>query len=196
MSVQRSIAQRNNNNSQIIPEYVEILPNTNSSGAALYTLSLPDVQHTKGIFYVDMGGRDTSGNLLNLDGEFYPLTNSSGSFINSSGVINIVTFGIDVPEPASYRPGLEFTIFFKNIPYGRLDTPLLTIGLVSLGSMAPIPYIVSPPFPTAIGDVHASVTLKSDGTNYSVVSSGPAGWMGVPALSLILAAYGGTAGPL
>jgi hypothetical protein len=54
----------------------------------------------------------------------------------------------------------------------------------------PIPYIVSPPFPSVLAEnINPSITFKSDGTTFNVVASGPAGWMGVPALSVILAAY-------
>jgi hypothetical protein len=185
MSAQRSIAQRNNNNSQIIPESLGLMPDSPSfSDTAVYKLTLPTVQHTQGIFYVDLSGRDSSGNLLNVDGLF------TSVFNNSSNSIHIITFMIDVPEPAAYRPGFEFTIFFKNIPFDRLEggLNLLTIGLVN-PTLPPLPYILCPPFPTTVSNVSSSVTLKSDGEKYNVVSSGPAGWMGAAALSVILGSY-------
>ena len=181
MSVQRAYAQRNGNNNQIIPVYAGMLPNTFINNCAVYTLNLPTVQNVKGIYYVDLSGVDLSGNLLDVAGTFQSLDLSSNS-------INIIAFAINVPAPASYYPGLEFTIFFKNIPFDRLINQILTIGIVSF-SGAPIPYIVCPPVPAAIAPVSPSITLKSDGSDYNVVSSGPAGWMGAPALGVILNAY-------
>jgi hypothetical protein len=194
-SVKRGYAQRNhnvthNNLTQLVPQFVDILPETDISGASLYDLTIPNVQFTNSVYYVDLSGVDLSGNLLNVDGKFYPFFPSG----NTNTPINIITFTVTIPVPASHYPGLEFTIFFKNIPFNRIEgIPLLTIGIIEQSYEGPpIPYIVSPPFPSAVGqNVFPSITMKSDGTNYNVVSSGPAGWMGVPALSVVLAAYNG-----
>lgn len=188
-SVQRTFMQRNNNISQIIPTFVDILPNIDSSGStALYNLNINNLQFKNGIYYVDMSDVDSSGNLLNVDGVFYPLVPEG----NTLTPINIITFALNFQVSASNYPGLEITIFFKNIPIDRLtNAPFLTIGINSIiDNQIPIPYIVSPPFPNLVGPgISPSITLKSDGTNFNVVSSGPAGWLGVPALSVILAAY-------
>jgi len=184
MSSLRSFAQRNNNVSKLTPKYAGILPNiTDLSGCAVYALTLPNVQSVGGIFYVDLSGNDASGNLLNLGGQIY-------SPINSAYVYN-VNFVLDIPTPASFYPGLEFTIFFKNIPFNRLDgPPLLSIGLMPQTG-APIPYILSPPFPSTLGpNINPSITLKSDSTNFNVSSSGPAGWLGLPVLIAIISYYG------
>jgi hypothetical protein len=192
-SVQRAYAQRNNNVTQIVPEFVEILPvfdlsGADLSGAALYNLNIPNVQYTQGVYCVDMSARDSSGNLLNVDGLFYPFF-PTGTDLQP---ISIINFYINIGASASAYPGLELTIYFKNLPLDRLEgSPFLTIGIMASNNEGPpIPYIVSPPFPPLFGTTaSSSITLKSDGTNFNVISSGPAGWMGVPALSVILAAY-------
>ena len=189
-SVARKYFQRNTNLIQIIPEPTEGLPDggppgLDLSGVALYVLNLPTVQSSGGIFYVDLSGVDTSDELLNVSGE-----------ILTTGInANMITFGINVAIDPSYVPGMEFTIFFKNPPFDRVNDggpfPLLTIGIVSIsGPGAPLPYIVSPPVPwlTAEG-ISQSVTFKSDGTNYNIVSSGPAGWMGIIPLALLLCQF-------
>ena len=130
-----------------------------------------------------MNDVDTDGNLLNYSGK---LTSQP-----SNCAINAITFVLDISETAPIYPGFEFTIFFKNIPYDLIgdtyNNPFTTIGLVSYNENAPIPYIFSPPFPSFLGaNIFSSVTLKSDGTAYNVVSSGPAGWLGFPAIQSIL----------
>ena len=198
MSIQRSFATRNNNVTQLTPEYSGILANVSNfdiSGAAVYTLNIPDAQYIGGIYYVDLSGIDLSGNLLNFDGQLHALDVSGA---NPESYINIINFAINVPESAKNYPGLEITIFFKNIPYDRIDSygpPLLTIGLLKVDG-APIPYIVSPPVPSILGPrIHQSITLKNDNRTFNVVSSGPAGWLGLPALSAILTIYTGFTSP-
>jgi hypothetical protein len=185
----RTIAQRNNNVTQIIPKYETILPNTDISGAALYRLTITNLQFTNGVFFVDVNGTDISGNLLNVDGLLYPLLPAEYNF-----PISIITFYLDIQAAASSYPGLELTIFFRNLPLARLPgPPLLTIGIMNAinNDAPPLPYILSAPYPPALGftNISPSITLKSDGTNFNVISSGPAGWLGLPALSVILAAY-------
>jgi hypothetical protein len=184
-SVARAYAKRNNNVTQIIPEYY--FSGTNNVGHAydvsgsVYTLNIPNLQNTGGIFYVDMSGTDTAGDLLDY----------TGLFTSNGNAIPLISFIINVLYPASYAPGLEFTIFFKNVPYARIkeiydvevsDTPTfppLTIGLGAAFSRLVSPYIFSPPVPTIIAPVVIqSLTFKSDGTDFNVVSSGPAGWLG------------------
>jgi hypothetical protein len=118
MSIQRAYTQRDNNSSKLVPEFVGILPNTDISGAAFYNLNLTNVNIAKGIYYVDMGDSDSTGNLLNLSGEFYPFVTGS-----SSTPISIVTFAVNIDVTASSYPGLEFTIFFKKLPINRLSGP-------------------------------------------------------------------------
>lgn len=154
----------------------------------MYNLNISKAELTNGIHYVDMNGVDTDGSLLNVDGLFYPFV-PSGDTLQP---ISIITFNINIDASPSGYPGQEVTIFFKNLPLDRLPgIPFLTIGIMpNNGMFIPIPYIVSPPFPSVLGqNISPSITLKSDGTSFNVVSSGPAGWLGVPALSIILAAY-------
>jgi hypothetical protein len=191
MSVQRSYAQRNGNLTQLIPRiYPETLTFDNISDCAVYTLNISKAHFVGGNYYVDLCGVDFSGNALNFDGRF-------GTIIESEASIPIIVFAIDVDTVPSVYTGLDFTIFFKNLP--TLDTldipiPLLTIGIISASSLVeetiPLPYIVSPPFPPVAGiNISPNITLKSDGDNFDVVASGPAGWFGVPALAAILQAY-------
>jgi hypothetical protein len=183
-SVQRAYSQRNTNLTQIVPKLIGNSghipsPIADISGVSLYLLDLPNVQNAGGVYYVDLNGVDASGNPIDVSGLF------------DTDKANIVNFGVNVPFPASYSPGLEFTIFFKNPPLDRVTQgigpiPLLTLGLVALDG-APIPYIVSPPIPWLSGpNIAQSLTFKSDGTAYNVTSSGPAGWYGVPVLSILL----------
>ena len=195
MSIQRAYAQRNVNLTQIIPEFVDILANIGGegapldiSGSSIYSLTLPKIQSTGGVFYVDLSGNDASGNVLDF----------SGTVTVNTTTAYIINFIVNVPFPASYAPGLEFTIFFKNIPYSTIPSegpPLVTIGILSAESISleapPIPYIFSPPIPSLIANVSNSVTFKSDGTQYTIVSSGPAGWLGLGVFAAILGFNGG-----
>ncbi len=191
-SATRYYAQRNTNNTQLTPVYYGPLdesfgPVFDISGSTEYTLNLPNVQNVGGVYFVDMSGVDLSGNLLDL----------SGQFVSNENAINIITFRVNIPPVASYATGTEFTIFFKNIPYNRLPpgplSALLTIGIVSSAEGdEPFPYILSPPAPTSFARTqHQSVTFRSDGTNYSVVASGPAGWMGPYLMTLLVATING-----
>ena len=194
MSVQRAYAQRNTNLTKIVPEFATRIENQGGpffdmSGVGVYTLNLPNkFQNIGGIYYVDMSDIDTDGNLLDLSGQF--VANYSGNGNGFDRLYN-VNFAINAPLNPAYAPGLEFTIFFKNIPFDRLNEiniPLLSIGIINLNENgAPFPYIMSPPLPvlTAQG-ISNSVTFKSDGTYYNVVSSGPAGWVGIANLALLI----------
>lgn len=179
-SIQRSYAQRNTNSAQIVPEYNGTFSEGGPfdlSGVAYYTLNLPLVQYTGGSFFVDLSGVDTDGNLLNLEGQL---------IANSNRIYN-VNFIVNVPFQASYVPNMEFTIYFKNTPFNRFDLgPILTIGIIKSDG-APYPYILSPPAPVLFGPkIHQNVTFKSDGTNYNVVASGPAGWTGAYLMNLLV----------
>ena len=180
------------NLTQIIPEFDSILPNIGGmgapldiSGSSVYILNLPKVQSTGGVFYVDLSGNDASGNVLDF----------SGVIVANSNTAYIINFVVNVPFPASYAPGLEFTIFFKNIPYSTIPNPFVTIGILSPESISlgapPIPYIFSPPVPSFIANVSNSLTFKSDGTQYNIVSSGPAGWLGLGVFAMTLGFNGG-----
>jgi hypothetical protein len=169
-SVYRAFAQSNTNSTALIPSLVNTLmeslgPLGDLSNAPVYLLDLTNVQFVGGSYFVDMDGLDLSGNSLNYDGRFNAGSNS----------IPCINFIVDVPMPASYRPNLTFTIYFKNLPTS-LSEPT-TIGLISANG-GPLPYIYSPPAPLLNAGVHPSITLKSDATQYTVVSSGPAGWLG------------------
>jgi hypothetical protein len=186
MSVQRRYAQRNGNNTTLIPvRYSEDLTFGNITNAAIYTLNISNSQFVGGIYTVDLSAVDSSGNSLNFDGEFTSITAPGDS-------IPIICFVINVDAVPSVYPGLELTIYFKNAPTDGPFSP--TIGILAssalTGDTIPLPYIVSPPFPIVAGvNISSNITLKSDSDNFDVVASGPAGWLGVPALSAILTAY-------
>jgi hypothetical protein len=186
MSVQRSFAQRNNNNTKLVPvRYSDTLSFANITNAAIYTLNITNAHLTKGMYYVDLDDYDSSGNSIDLNGTFTSLQNPSGD------TLPIVCFVLNIETSASAYPGLEIPISFKTT-----SNPFLTIGILSASSLQaetiPLPYIVSPPFPPTAGyNISPNITLRSDGDNFDVAASGPAGWMGVPALSFILSAYSG-----
>jgi hypothetical protein len=189
MSIQRHYAQRNTNVTQLVPErYSESLSFFNISNAAIYTINITKAQLVGGIYYIDLSQPDTSGNALDFSGTFASLSDASGTIFT-------VIFAVNIDTTPSAYPGLEFTLSFKNVPFESLPgIPFLTIGIISASSLAedtiPLPYIVSPPFPPIAGqDISPNITFKSDGDNFDVVASGPAGWFGVPALAAILNAY-------
>lgn len=183
-SVQTRFAQRNSNNNQLIPvRYPNDLSFFNITNAAIYTLNITNAQYTGGMFYVDITENDADGNPLNLDGTFAALAGSPPP------EIPIIIFAVNIDiDPAVY-PGFEIPLFFRNLPN------LTTIGIISASSLTgdtvPLPFIVSPPFPGRIvgTNISQNIRFKSDGENFDVVSSGPAGWFGVPALATILTAF-------
>lgn len=182
-SVQTKYAQRNHNLVKIIPEFVDTItidpPYFTMTNVAIYSLTLPNVNYSSSTYYVDLGANDMAGNAIQTAGTFASTGGSHGS-------TNMTTFSIRVPFSPAYAPGLEFTIFFKNPQLMNLPLPLYSIGLVNEDG-APFPEIVSPPIPLLTApDISLSLTFKSDGTKYNVVSSGPAGWLGVVALSSFL----------
>ena len=181
-------AQRNNNVTKLTPVYettfdnTNILPDIDISNCPIYSLNLPDVQHVAGIYYVDMNGVDSNNNLIDLN----------GIFGNETIPITMVAFSVNIPTPASIYPGQEFTLFFKNLPIENLPyAPLMTIAII-VPFIGPIPYIFSPPFPATIGNyqnLSVSLTFKSDGSNFNIVSSGPSGWLGLANIAGLLELY-------
>ena len=125
-------------------------------------------------------GVDTNKNLLNVSGT---VTGLSGS------TVNILSF-IIVSGSSIHYPGLEFTIFFKNIPSDRITSTLssLTIGITADENINAIfPYIFSSPLPVEPAlNIIPSITFKSDGQKFRVVSGGPAGWLSRVVLSMSL----------
>ena len=188
-SVSRSYSQRNNNITQIIPEFVSITPTAGGpldiSGAYVYVLSLPNVPVTGGVFYVDLSGNDLSGNPISGAGEITANGNQA----------NIVLFTVNQPTNPVYYPGLEYTIFFRNVPSDLSGggPPLFTVGMVSQYFIEEegdaIPFILSPPIPILLtAPTNAqSVTYKCDGADFNVTGSGPAGWLGIGAFGYLLA---------
>jgi hypothetical protein len=196
MSVQRTFAQHNNNKTSLLPvRYSENLDLSgiivNISNAAIYTINISKAEYVGGIHIVDLSQPDSSGNVIDVSGTFTTFTDLSGVIPS----IPIVCFVLNIDTVASAYPGKEITIFFKNIL--SLEIPFVTIGILANTLFTeeetiPFPYIVSPPFPPLVGPgISSSITLKSDGDKFNVVSSGPAGWLGVPALSAILSVFQG-----
>jgi hypothetical protein len=193
-SVSRSYVQRNNNITQIIPELVYIVPDGDGpngldlSGARIYLLNLPNVPVTGGVFYVDLSGNDLSGNPIDGAGRITTGSDSAG----------IVIFAVNKPTNPVYYPGLEYTIFFRNLPINipdYEDLPLFTIGMIAYEIQLvpvpyPVPFILSPliPYTVTAPTNSQSVTYKCDGANFNVTGSGPAGWLGVGAFLYLLSA--------
>lgn len=192
MSIQRAFAQRNNNNNPIVPvKYSESLNTGNIQNAAIYTLNISDLEYVGGIYYVDLAGTDSQGNSLNFNGTFNSIINPESQF-----ALPIICFVVNIDTNPSFYPGKECTIFFKNIQSINFNgPPFLTIGLLDASvlnseEVPPLPYILSPPFPPLVGqNISPNITFKSDRDNFDVVASGPAGWLGLPALAGILSIY-------
>lgn len=190
MSTQRSYAQRKNNIAQqLIPTLRGISGGPAISSAPYYSLTIPTHPPLEGAsYYVDLSAKDTSGNLLDLSGYVYA-NDVSASIIN---------FVVDFPTALSTPyTGLEFTIFFKNPPLERVPftagpAPLLTIGLIDLTGPGPLPYILSPLAPwlysvnPTVPRIANSITFKNDGSRYNVISSGPAGFLGLYLFAYLL----------
>ena len=187
-SVSRAYNQRNNNITKIVPKFELITesgggPN-DISGAYLYTLDLPNVPVAGGVYYVDLSGNDLSGNPIN----------GVGRLISNTTHISTVLFSVNPPTSPAYYPGLEFTIFFRNYPINiNGGVPGFTIGMVSNETKTGIPdiiipYILSPPIPQLLTGLKnsQSITFKCDGEDFNVTSSGPAGWLGFVAFSILL----------
>jgi len=183
-STQRAFAQRNNNVTTLIP-----VLDSSSNGTFTYRLDLPSY-YVGGIYIVDLAGNDSNKNPIDGSG-IISVEGGIGSAF--PGRVNTVTFVVNTPLiPPSVYPGAEFTIFFKNYPANVesfFGPPLFTIGISSgiYEGFLP-PYIFSPPLPVLFtNDGFQSITLKSEGKNsFSVVASGPAGWLGVAALLSLL----------
>jgi hypothetical protein len=191
MSVHRSFAQRNNNVTTIVPErFPESLTEINITGAAIYTLRINKAHYVGGSYCVDLSAPDSDGNALDFSGVFESITVSGQT-------IPIILFAVEIDTVAAIYPGLECPLSFKNMPFLESFSttfPFITIGIMSdaafMMEAPPMPYIVSPPFPPYLGrNATPNLTYKSNGEVFEVSSSGPAGWMGVPALSVILGAY-------
>ena len=180
MSVQRTYSQRNTNVTQLIPVFMEksdcAVPFGDLSNVSHYHLNITNLQNVGGVYYVDLADVDSSGNPLDFTGTV-------------SDTANIINFGVDISVNAALYPGLEVTVFFRNPPDPNTLTrpPLLSIGFFSVNSGSSAPYIVSPPVPwLTVPSVSQSLTFKSDGAKFNVVSSGPAGWYGLPLLFVLL----------
>ena len=152
------------------------IPFGDLSNVSHYHLNIPNLQNVGGVYYVDLADVDSSGNPLDF----------TGTVSNSANIIN---FGVDISVNAALYPGLEVTVFFRNPPDPNTLTnpPLLTLGLYSTDSDILAPYIVSPPVPwLTVPSVSQSLTFKSDGAKFNVVSSGPAGWYGLALYFVLL----------
>ena len=189
-SVQRFFAQRNTNITQIIPELVYTITDSGGPvdllGARIYVLSLPNVPLTGGVFYVDLSGNDISGNPIDGAGRITTFGDSA----------SIVLFAVNQPTNPAYYPGLEYTIFFRNLPInitGVGPVPLFTIGMLSempIFTTPPYvtPFILSPllPYLLTASTNSQSITYKCDGEDFNVTGSGPAGWLGIGAFLFLL----------
>jgi hypothetical protein len=176
---------------QVIPTYLSTVTYSNSanilgalSNVNYYSLDLKKAgtkdSFTGDVYFVDLFDVDNRGiSMYSNVGHFIPGSNGS-----NSNVFGLMGFQVKTDFSASKAPGSEFTIFFRNV--FPTNSALLTIGLLG-SNYTSIPYLYCPPFPTLqeLSDtsdsttVAPSLTFKSDGYRYNVVSSGPAGWIGL-----------------
>jgi hypothetical protein len=181
---------------QVIPTYLSTVNSSNYYGITLssvtyFSLDLKKAgtkdSFTSDVYFVDLFDVDNRGiPMYDNVGHFIPASNGS----NSSTLFGLMGFQVNTAFSASKAPGSEFTIFFRNV--FPINSGLLTIGLLGSNvyidsNYSSVPYLYCPPFPTLqessdTGDsaaVSPSLTFKSDGHKYNVVSSGPAGWIGL-----------------
>lgn len=183
---------------QVIPTYLSTVTYSNSanilgalSNVNYYSLDLKKAgtkdSFTGDVYFVDLFDVDNRGiSMYSNVGHFIPGSNGS----NSTTFFGLMGFQVKTDFSASKAPGSEFTIFFRNV--FPINSALLTIGLLGSNiyfdsNYTSIPYLYCPPVPTLqeLSDTSDSTTLapsltfKSDGYRYNVVSSGPAGWIGL-----------------
>ena len=165
MSVQRSFAQRNNN-------VVDLVPVKATSG------------YWNGHYLLNIDPRNCS--TFNVDLTVLDITNTDNSFINQVDVEGYLTNvtnadGIDFaiivdPTIATSYPDLEFTVNFVNTNYNLDSNTFVSVcadaTLIDDGNEK---YMRSP-LRGFDWSTTQSLTFKSNGTKFTVISSGPTSW--------------------
>ena len=161
MSVQRSFAQRNNN-------VVDVVPERPTSGYWEDTYLLKIDPTSCSIFNVDVSQLETDGT-YGLDSTInrYGYTNTSQT------VPRIYTAIILDPTVASRYPGLEFTVNF--VVTSENDASVSVYPTATLTTNGHIDQMISPFYGFNSSNIQ-SLTLKSNGTFFAVVSSGVTPW--------------------
>ena len=174
MSVQRSFAQRNNNVVNMVPEKAtnDLSPYWNDRNAYLLKI---DPRHAS-VFNIDVTVLDTGNNYSRSN-----RIDHRGILHSEVDVPKIETALIIDPTIASAYPGLEFTINFINTDYNLEDedtsvsvclTATLTGNRNNIGEDV---FIISPIYGYNYSIIQ-SITLKSIGQSFTVISSGKAPW--------------------
>ena len=160
MSVQRSFAQRNNN-------VVNLAPGEKVTSGTWNNTYLLNIDPRNGsVFKVDLTGLDTIDNDLNNVDVFGKLRNEED--------IPVVYFAVIIdPTIATAYPGLEFTVNFL-----RGDQNANTCVDVYPDATLTESYkadLLSPQRGFDLFNIQ-SLTMKSDGERFNVISSGPVMW--------------------
>ena len=165
MSVQRSFAQRNNNVVNLVPERP-----TSGYWDGYYLLNIDPT--TCSIFNVDVSQLETDGT-YRVD----PTVDRFGYTNNNITRHRIYTAIILDPTVASSYPGLEFTVNFINTDYNLEDnnTFVSVCPDATLTGEGDEYYIHSPLYGFDWSTTQ-SLTFKSNGTKFTVISSGPTSW--------------------
>lgn len=146
MSIQRTFAQRNNNVQTLIPTGV----NANIND------------------FIDINVNPLYTSVINVDVRNVTPFNR--------GPDNIQLFNIVYDETIAQRyPGLEFTVFFDSYESNSIPVST-TVGIVTSDQHDPMESHY--PFSAVSGSLVQvlSVTLKSNGRVFNVVSGGPSYW--------------------
>ena len=162
MSVQRSFAQRNNNVVNLVPERP-----TSGYWDGYYLLNIDPT--TCSIFNVDVSQLETDGT-YRVD----PTVDRFGYTNNNITRHRIYTAIILDPTVASSYPGLEFTVNFVDTS-GDNNASVSVYPTATLTTDGHIDEMISP-FDGFLSSNIQSLTLKSNGTFFAVVSSGVTPW--------------------
>ena len=165
MSVQRSFAQRNNNVVNLVPEMA-------TSGYWYETYLLNIDPRNGSVFNVDLIP-------LTLTRTNLTVTNQVDveGYLNSTSIDGIEFAIIVDPTIAKTYPGLEFTVNFINTDYNLEDnnTFVSVCPDATLTGEGDEYYIHSPLYGFDWSTTQ-SLTFKSNGSKFTVISSGPTSW--------------------
>ena len=166
MSVQRSFAQRKNNALDLVPvmdtsgywseqcdNYLLKIDPTNCS---VFNVDVTELDY----YNVNYFNRITAAGYINDE--------------NSSNIRQVVFAMIVDPTIATTYPGLEFTVNFLNSNSNTLSIGIFTNA--TLNGNGDGAKVLSPIYGYLNGTRIQSLTLKSNGAKFVVVSSGPSPW--------------------
>ena len=159
MSVQRSFAQRKNNVVNLVPEMA-----TSGYWDGSYLLKVDPTNCS--VFNVDLSGLDATPYDINS-------IDSYGRIRNTNGV-DVIWFAVIVdPTIAALYPGLEYTVNFLR---GSANSDIcINVHPIATLNDSAASDMLSPQRVFRSNHIQ-SLTMKSNGTTFAVISSGPSLW--------------------